>query len=137
MAATPSSVPHALTGDNLVDAATHGYYWQLDGSRTITWAVANGFFGEFWNSPSAGVATLTTVFANLSSYANVNFQYVGYFTNPAAAYSGGSNITTSLDGVNLLFNSSSIWGRAIFPDSFNNTLYYQGAPGDVFLNINS
>ena len=76
--AIPSSTPLPLTGDNLIDAATHGYYWQLDSSRTINWALADGFAGEFWTSPQTTVTTLGNIFDNISYYANVNFHYVGY-----------------------------------------------------------
>jgi len=135
--ATPSSTLLDLTGDNLIDAATHGYYWQLSSGRTINWALADGFFEEFWTSPSAVVSTLTGVFNNISSYVNVNFNYVGYYTTPSVAYSSGSDITISLGGSGIFGSNTSIWAVGLFPDSFNNTVYYPGAPGDIFLNINS
>ena len=135
--ATPSSSPRQLTGDNFIDAATHGYSWQLDGSRTINWALANGFFGEYWTSTSTVVSTLSSVFNNVSYYANVHFNYVGYFSTPSTAYAGGSDITISLGGSGVFGSNTSIWAVGLFPDTSNNTSYYQGAPGDIFLNINS
>ncbi len=132
--AIPSSTPLALTGDAAIDVATHGYYWQLNGSRTINWALADGFFGEFWVSPQITVATLSGVFGNISYYANVNFSYVGYYEDPSVAYLNGSNITISLDSV--IINNNAIWARGYFPNAFN-TFYYQGQPGDIFLNIKS
>ncbi|MGH9782637.1 MAG: hypothetical protein ACRD88_00490, partial [Terriglobia bacterium] len=135
--ATPSSIPLPLTGDNVIDAATNGFYWQLDSSRTINWSLANGFLGEFWTSPSDVAATLSSVFNNISSYANVRFNYVGYYTDPSTAYFAGSDITISVDGSFLLFGNTSTWALGFFPDSSYNTSIYQGAPGDAFLNLNS
>src|SRR5689334_2789245 len=134
---TPSSTPLPLSGDDLIDSATHGYYWSLSANRTITWAISDGFYGEFWLSPLAVASTLNAVFTNISTYANVNFSYVGYYADPYSAYLSGSNITISLDGVNLIFNSNSVWALGYFPNSSYDSLKYPGASGDIFLNINS
>ncbi|MEO6112315.1 MAG: hypothetical protein ABIQ24_10890, partial [Nitrospiraceae bacterium] len=107
--ATPSSVPLPLTGDNVIDAATHGFYWQLDSSRTINWSLADGFLGEFWTSPSTVVTTLKSVFKNISSYADVHFNYVGYYADPETAYFVGSDITISLDGSGFFVSDTSTW----------------------------
>jgi len=134
--ATPSSNPLPLTGDNIIDAATNGFYWQLDSSRIINWSVADGFFGEFWLSPSNVVSTLNGVFNNISSYANVRFNYVGYYSDPSTAYFAGSDITISLGGSGIFGGDTSTWAIGLFPDVSYDALYL-GAPGDIFLNINS
>jgi Ca2+-binding RTX toxin-like protein len=133
---SPSSSPLPLSGDNLVDAATHGYYWQLDGGRTIAWSLANGFFEEFWTSPATAAGTLHAVFSNISTYANIKFQYVGYYTDPLTAYAFGSDITIAPDGEAVFGFDTSTWAIGLFPFSGSNS-YYLGAPGDIFLNINS
>jgi len=134
--ATPSSVPLPLTGDNVIDAATNGFYWQLDSSRTINWALADGFFGESWISPANVAAILASVFKNISSYANVQFNYVGYYSDPSTAYFAGSDITISLGGSGIFGSDTSTWAFGLFPDASYNALYL-GASGDIFLNINS
>ncbi|MDZ4684353.1 MAG: hypothetical protein SH850_04635 [Planctomycetaceae bacterium] len=135
---TPSSLPLALTGDHLVDAAIHGYYWQLGSNRTLNWALANGFGGEFWNSPSGTAAGISAIFSSISYYANVGFNYVGYYTTPSVAYANGSDLTVSVDGafISSVYGNAT-WAIGLFPSAANNTAYYQGAPGDVFLNIRS
>src|SRR3989338_7950106 len=137
---TPSSTPYSLTGDNLIDAATNGYYWMLDGSRTINWALADGFLGEYWYSPTDVATALVTVFDSYSYYANVRFNYVGYYNNPSTAYYFGYNITVSLDSYYLsTWYGNSTWAVGFFPNTAYNIdpYLYQGAPGDIFLNINS
>ena len=131
----PSTIPLPLTGDSLIDAATHGYYWQLDNSRTIRWSVSGGLHGESWSNPTAVALQMDVIFNTISYYANINFVYTGSYNSPylAATY---SDIAIAPSGSTLLFPSSSMWGRAFFPDSAYNAVY-TGAPGDVFLNVNS
>jgi len=135
--ATPSAAPKPLAGDLVVDALTNGYYWKLGSDRTIRWALADGFLGEFWTSPASTAQTLQLAFSVYAHYANINFQYVGYYTDPVAARLGGSDITISMDGFNLIFSSSSAWAVGFFPNSSYDAAYYFGAPGDIFLNLNS
>lgn len=134
--ATPSSSPAPLTGDPFIDAATHGYKWTLDGTRTIKWSIANGFYGEYWLDPTTTASVLSNAFATFSAYANISFQYVGHFSNPISAANNGSDITISLDGTGLVFSNNNIWAIGLFPYSGYNA-YYTGAPGDIYLNINS
>ncbi|HZW20831.1 DUF4214 domain-containing protein [Noviherbaspirillum sp.] len=134
--AIPSSAPFNLTGDALVDAATNGYYWTLDASRTIRWSVAGGLFGEVWLDPARVAAQITPIFDAISYYANVRFEYTGAYSSPVSA-SPYSDITISLSGSPEIFSSASAWGRAFFSNTSYNGIYYTGAPGDVFLNVNS
>lgn len=136
--ATPSSIPRSLTGDNIIDAATHGYNWQLDNSRTIHWALADGFVDEVWNNAQGTISTIDSIFENISTYANINFNYVGYYDNPPEAFYAGSDITISLDGGPIFDGENGIWAIGIFPSTSNTDHFeYQGAPGDVFINLNS
>ena len=135
-AAVPSVTPLPLTGDLVIDATTHGYYWNLDSSRTIYWSIANGFNSEFWTNPSAVASTLQTAFSGFSYYANINFQYAGYFSDPYQAYLAGSNITVSIDGSHYVFDNNATWATGFFPNAQYNNVY-PGLPGDIFLNLNS
>ncbi|WP_334161578.1 reprolysin-like metallopeptidase [Phenylobacterium sp.] len=134
--ATPLPSTFATTtGDLLIDAATTGYQWNLGADRTVDWSISNGFNGEFWVAPASVQAAVQTALAVFSVYANIQFNYVGSFTTPAAAYAGGSEINVSLSGNTNFFPSSLVWGRAYFPTTIGQD--YQGAAGDVYLNINS
>ncbi|MGE0388366.1 MAG: hypothetical protein AB7Q97_26885, partial [Gammaproteobacteria bacterium] len=134
--AIPSSAPFQRTGDDIIDVVTTGFYWALDGTRTIRWSIANGFFGEYWTSPQTTVAYLSEMFDVYSYYANIKFSYVGYFTTPSVAHASGSEITLSLD-TNFLTSNSSVWAIGLFPYTGFDSIYYQGASGDIFLNVGS
>jgi hypothetical protein len=69
-----------------------------------------------------------------SSYANINFNFVGYYPNPVAAASVGAEIDFSLS-TSWPFSSSSTWAIGFFPDPRDTA--YLGQPGDIFLNVNS
>jgi serralysin len=125
-----------FSGDPLIDAMTTGYKWNLGADRTIDWSFSNGFAGEFWTDPNAVQSHLTDIFTVVSYYANVKFNYVGYFTTPSVAAAAGSEINVSLDGANRFFSNSNVWAIGMFPSTGNN-FAYPGAPGDAYLNINS
>ncbi|AMO23983.1 hypothetical protein UC35_15340 [Ramlibacter tataouinensis] len=125
-----------LTGDSIIDATTHGYYWVLGPDRTIDWAISGGLAGEIWNRPADLVQTIGGILNTISYFADVKFNYVGSFSSPSAAYLAGSEITITLSGSTSIFPSSNIWARGYFP-TLNGATGYAGQPGDVFLNINS
>lgn len=133
--AIPSATPFPLTGDVATDVTTHGYAWQLDAGRTIRWSVAGGLNGEFWSDPKVIADQMNLIFGSLASYANVQFAYTGSYANPIAA-APNSDITITLSGSTALFPSASMWALAFFPDASYNAAY-EGAPGDVFLNVRS
>jgi len=135
--AAPGTGFFRLTGDPVVDAMTHGYYWVLGSDRAIDWSVANGFSGEYWNNAATVASYATSILGTFSYYANIRFNFVGYFATPAHAYAGGSELTISLSGDPQLFPSTGIWGRAMFPWPLSQSQYYFGEAGDVFLNVRS
>ena len=135
--ATPVPSYFSLTGDPVIDGMTHGYYWYTGTNRTIDWSISNGFAGERWANPDAMVSMIGTMLGNVTYYANVNFNYVGYYLNPTVAYQAGSEINVSLSGSSGMFPSNGIWARGFFPEPLGNADYYYGEAGDVFLNINS
>ncbi|MEQ1890883.1 MAG: hypothetical protein ABL951_17165, partial [Alphaproteobacteria bacterium] len=144
---TPVNNPGPLAGDKIIDAATHGINWQLGSTRTINWALAEGLLGETWLDSQSTIANLTNIFSNVSAFANINFNYVGFYANPPEAYYAGSDITVSLDRVFVSgFGGNATWAIGLFPEtSFTTDFYpgnagtqgYRGAPGDVFINVNS
>jgi hypothetical protein len=134
--ATPSTAYFPPTGDLKVDAITNGSYWSLGADRTIYWSISNGFSGEFWPDPGFVAQHVNNALAVYSYYANVKFVYTGYYANPNFAYQGGSNINVSLDGAFAFFSNTNQWARGFFPN-VTSEAHYQGAAGDIFLNINS
>ena len=119
-----------------MDAATHGYQWQFASDRTLDWALANGFFGEFWTAPATAANTIGAALATFSVYADIKFNYLGHYANPSTAFEAGSDITASLGGF-LLFRGTSTWALGFPPNSAYDASFYTGAPGDMYLNINS
>ena len=133
--ATATGVRLQVFGDPIIDALTNGSIWQLDASRTIQWGVANGFAGERWADINLAVSNLRQALEGVSYYANVNFQYMGVFSDASAAYRGGSDITLSLSASSQIFSSTSVWARAGFP--YLPDELYTGWSGDLYLNTRS
>lgn len=135
--ATPSSVRQGLTGDLLIDAATTGFRWELDGSRTLDWSISGGFDGEYWTDPASVQSQIEAVLDVFSYYADLKFNFVGVYSTPTSAATAGSELNLSLSTTGEIFSSNNVWGMGIFPNGGYNTLYYAGAPGDFYLNIDS
>ena len=133
--ANPSTTYFPLTGDLAVDALTTGYKWVLDSSRIVDFSISNGFFGEYWNSPSEVANYVGAALGTFSYYSNIKFNYVGGFNNPSQAAASGSEINVSLDGANLFFSNPNQYARAFFPSPYDQTAVYAGEEGDVYLNI--
>ena len=135
--ANPGTWFFDLTVDPIINATTHGYFWVLGPDKTVDWAIANGFDGEYWPDPNNAAAHLNGVFSTFSYFADIRFNYVGFYTTPTAAYSWGSEISVSLTGSTNVFPSTSIWARAFFPEPLSNADYYFGESGDVYINTRS
>lgn len=133
--ANPTYRYFAPTGNQVIDAATHGYYWALGADRTVDWSISNGFDGEYWNDPNLVVSYAKRMLETYSYYADIKFNYVGYFDTPSTAASYGSEINISLSGSSYIFPSTSIWARGNFNPSFATN--YAGEVGDVYLNLRS
>jgi serralysin len=129
---TTTTIPQSLTGDPLIDAAITGYRWNLGADRTIDWSISNGFIGEFWINPASVKEHVEYALQLVSYYANVRFNYVGFFATPAIAVSAGSEINVSVSADRQLFTSNGIWAWGYFPRTS-----YGGWAGDVLININS
>jgi serralysin len=99
----------------------------------VDWALSNGPDGEYWLDPNSVATQMGAILSTYSIYANIKFNYVGFYSSPFAAYAAGSDITISLTGDFRIFQSYSTWGRAFFPEPA--TQVYQGDSGDVYLNV--
>ena len=135
--ANPQTRYFALTGDNVIDGMTHGYFWLLDSTKTVDVSISNGFNTEYWNAPSAVAQHLMGVLNTVSIYANISFNYLGYYTTPSVAASYGSEINLSLSQTGGFFQSNNTWAMGFFPNSSYNSSLYTGAPGDIYLNLSS
>jgi serralysin len=131
MMATPVPRSFGLTGDRVIDGMTTGYYWALNTDRTVDWSISDGFSGEHWNSPASLQANIASMLAQFSYFANIRFNYVGYYQDPEYAGRAGSELNVFLDA-HLLFSSSRVWGMAFFPDPSIPLM----RAGDVVLNVN-
>ena len=120
-----------LTADPLINGMTNGYKWQLDSSRTIDWSLSGGLYYEYWNNTTELALRVTTMLATVSYYANVNFNYLGYYLNPNTAYSAGSDINIAPDSGTIFGSNTSIWAYGFFPQPNS------GVRGDIFVNLNS
>ena len=68
-----------LSGDALVDASLNGSYWITSSSDPIYWSISDGFNGEYWTDPVEVIEKVDLALSTFSYYANLNFEYVGYF----------------------------------------------------------
>ena len=133
--ANPSYNYFQLTGDTLIDATTHGFYWGLDTGRTIDWSISNGLDNETWNNPGVVASYVNAMLGTFSYFANIKFNYLGYFTTPIVAAQGGSEINVSISASTTMFPSSSFWAVGNF-NSITST-DYSGQVGDIYLNLRS
>ena len=134
--ASPTTQYLGLTGDQLIDATTSGYSWRLTSDRTVDFSVSNGFYGETWNDIVSVNNYMGSALNLFSYYSNIKFNFAGYFLTPSSAASGGSEINLSVDGYDIFFGSYSTWAIGLFPNS-SYDIVYPGAPGDIYLNLNS
>jgi len=137
--ANPSATPFPITGESWIDVMTAGYYWDAGTENTIYWSASDNSYEElFWLDPfgeTGAITSLEKAFDYLSYYLDVEFVYVGYFDNHEDAYYSGSDINVSMSSE--IFSSDNILAYGFFPDASYNESMYLGAPGDIFLNLNS
>jgi VCBS repeat-containing protein len=126
-----------ISDDNLLNALTHGYLWELDEQRIINWSLSDGFEGQYWTDRPSTIVYVGAALETIAHYIDVEFNYVGYFSDPLEAYEYGSNINVSMSDLGGFFTSASTWARGYFPSVDYDSLKYQGASGDVYLNLSS
>ena len=138
--ATPLASYTRLSGDRIVDGMTHGYFWKLDSTKSVDFSLSNGFYeGQNWLNPNGFAAYITQALNTFSLYADIKFNYVGFYTSPIVASNNGSEINFGLSETGKLpFVSNDQLAIGIFPDSAKSVYYgYSGAPGDIYLNLSS
>ncbi|MDP4836834.1 MAG: Ig-like domain-containing protein, partial [Burkholderiales bacterium] len=126
-----------ISDDNLLNSLTHGYLWEIDEQRIINWSLSDGFEGQYWTDRASTIVYVGAALETIAHYIDVEFNYVGYFLDPLEAYEYGSNINVSMSDLGGFFTSESTWARGYFPSVDYDSLKYQGASGDVYLNLSS
>jgi Ca2+-binding RTX toxin-like protein len=121
----------SLTGDNVIDSLTNGYKWSLTANKTVNWSLSSGWNGEYWLYPDDTAITIGAALNLFSYYADIKFNYLGYFSSPLASNNNGADINFSLDGSGIYFNNSSSWATGLFPNPSD------PQRGDIYLNLNS
>ncbi len=136
--AAPLTAYYPLTGDRIVDGMTNGYFWNLDSTKFVDYSLSNGFQGQYWFNPSMVALYMGAALDTFSTYADIKFNYVGFFTTPIVASNYGSEINLGLSQTGKAFDSNNVWAFGVFPNSDSSVYYgYTGAPGDIYLNLSS
>ena len=148
MGAVAIANPFPLAGTG-IDAVTNGSRWELDSTRAVTWALADGF--AQWTDVPRAQSFVSSVLKEFEKVANIKFQYVGHVTDPALTTANIVYTGASFLGLNLLgfpIATSAALARAFFPveslsdaqvnyifGSIGGTSAYPDAAGDVWLNV--
>ncbi|MFT6675926.1 MAG: serralysin [Sulfitobacter sp.] len=138
-----TGVSFPITGDDVIDAATQGSYWDLSASNVIHWSLTDGFLGEVWLNPNFSVEKISQALGIIEMFIDVDFQFAGYFVDPLVAGAIGADLVYSLYGDDR-FGADPTWAVGFFPNwnfvpSSANGLVYPGwatQAGDIFLNAN-
>jgi len=136
-AANPTESYFGLTGDNLIDASSNGYYWDTDASKTIDFSLSKGWNDEYWLYPETVAEYMSEALQEYAFYIDVDFNFLGYFSDPTEAFEAGSELNLSMDGNDTYFSSDDFWAFGLFPNDTYNSTFYDGATGDLYLNLNS
>lgn len=126
----------ALTGDLVIDAITNGYRWSIEGGDALNFSVSNGFNGEAWVHPEDVAIRLATALSMYSYYADIRFHFLGNYSTPHEAVISNSNINLSIGSIGDIFENAHQWAIGLPPNSAFNE-FYLGAPGDIFINVDS
>lgn len=110
---TPSSSPLQLSGIDLFDAMTHGFYWVLDPTHTINFAVVNSTYAS-WPNLGAASTKIGSIFAQYEQYIDVRFHNIGTFSSVEGARQNGADIVVTLGTVPGVFTATNVLGRAFF-----------------------
>ena len=133
----------SATKTDHIDGLISGAYWQLGPDRTISWGL--GDFGYTWTT--TGLQVMQEAFNAWEAVIDVDFEYIGYvddYRKSTEVFIEPIDIMLSLHD-NTFFNSSSIVGRGLFPNTEfadrivasegNNTISYPQPEGDITFNI--
>jgi Ca2+-binding RTX toxin-like protein len=133
-----SGGPSPPTGDLVYDATTSGFQWTLGADRTIDWSISGGFAGETWASTEQLRLGLQAAFESISYFVDIRFNFLGVFSDPSAAARGGSEINVGLSREpRLVGDDNDFAAFGYFPTTQYDVGRYDGAHGDIVLNLNS
>ncbi len=135
--ASPATGAPTFSGNNIIDATTHGYEWNLGASRTVTWGLADSGAWS-WTNAQQSADQIAAIFASVEAVANIHFEYAGYFQGASgliAAGLAGVDISIAFDAA--FFSSSNVWGRSNFPSVGAAYNPYPFGAGDILLNPSS
>ena len=132
-----SSFTFGPTNDQIIDVLVDGYVWDLSSSTTISWALADGLSPDhIWDDRTGAIQTFAAALDSIQQFINVDFDYIGDFSNPIAAGQAGADIVYTLD--NTDFGDGTL-AYAYYPGPEPFTLFeqYETEGGDVFMNFSA
>ena len=123
------------TNDVVIDVSFGGQAWDLSGSRTITWALADGFTeNDAWPNQSAAIEQFSRALETYEAFIDVEFSYLGTFDNPTVAGNAGADIVYSVD--NSASQEDGFLAYAYYPDRDHpNPSDNPNEGGDIFMNF--
>lgn len=122
------------TGDPVIDVMTGGFVWDLADSRTISWAVADGLYGDVWTDRPAAVQIFSEALASFESFIDVDFDDRGDFASPIDAGEAGADIVYTLDNTEAS-DGSLAYAYYPGPGVFYDFEQYGTEGGDIFMNF--
>lgn len=125
------------TGDPIIDVLVDGYVWDLSESSTITWALADGLNADdVWEDRAAATQTFAAALASFEQFIDVEFEYLGDFSNPDIAGQAGADIVYTLDNADL-GDGTLAYAYYPGPEPFTQFEQYATEGGDVFMNFSN
>lgn len=132
--------------DPVINALTNGTYWVLDGTRTVTWAIADAA-GPDWKWSFTGAVfmrdVIGSVLSRYSEVANIRFTSVGWYESHVSA--PADMVFAATLHPEWLGSSQRTYAFAYFPNEpfadqliasmYGSSSVYPNAAGDVFLNF--
>ena len=138
--ARPTDTISPAPDDDVIASVTNGTKWDIAPGGTLNWALSDGFEEFEWTDPSQTSTYLSQMFASIEIVIDVNFEYVGSFTDeqtPVDAADAGSDLTYIASGVGGEFSDSDVAARSRFPYENWYSDEYAGIHGDNFFNYDS
>ncbi|MCR9157359.1 MAG: DUF4214 domain-containing protein [Rhodobacteraceae bacterium] len=125
------------SNDPVIDVLVDSYVWDLSGSSTITWALADGLNPEHvWDDPASAIQTFSAALASIQQFIDVEFDYLGDFNSPVAAGQAGADIVYTLDNTEV-DDGTLAYAYYPGPEPFTNPEQYATEGGDVFMNFSN
>ena len=88
---------YSLNGDNVLDSASQGRYWDTEPKGIIRFSTLNGFGGQTFSDQTYVAELLKTALNNLANYADLNIEYIGHFSDLEVTSDLGRIVNLTLD----------------------------------------